>query len=239
MNSVRSSVLLAYIAAVLTAILVVQLVHDDAPIIIASDLPQVQEDASPMTDEFQYDPDDYGSGPSGAVQISYKRTVASTYDLKPYQVENFRIARNAGKPHDRERLVMALLWRETRAGKFGPVGDLGNGFGKRSYGLWQMKVATALDVLKSQPELWGKRKKWQSNEEVIARLISEPKWAAEMAMGNITRLERRRVPYGRIPLAWNEGVRGSHGIDADDHEFTVDVLETVQSPMIRELVVSL
>lgn len=228
MTSIRSSVLLTYIAAVLTAMLLVQLAHAPQPIIVTMPS-QVYEGESPMTDSIEYEPQ------QGAIQVSNKQSVGERFGLKPYQVKNFRLAAKVGKANDRERLMMALMWRETRAGKFGPVGDMENGVGKRSYGLWQMKVATAKDVLKRYPELWGPHKKWKSDEEVIARLITDNQWAAEMALGNIRRLEAKRVPFKRIPLAWNEGYSGSLDLDHDDHAFTMDVLETVQSPMIREL----
>jgi hypothetical protein len=224
----RVSILLAYIAAVLTAILALNLAHHESPPIIIATGETTVEQSSDFEMPLETEAPELTT-------VSYKGSVAAKFDLKPYQMKNFLLASKVGKDHSKERLMMALLWRETRAGKFGPVGDLKNAFGKRSYGLWQMKVATAKDVLKRYPEIWGDQKKWRSEEEIIARLITDNDFAARMALGNIRRLEAKGVPYKRIPLAWNEGYSGSQGLDYDDHAFTMDVLETVQSPMIREL----
>lgn len=139
-------------------------------------------------------------------------------------------AYSMGKPHDLGKAMAGIAVQETRAGVLGPVGDVGNGFGKRSYGVMQIKLQTAQHVMRICPDLDRNR---QTEEEVIADLIHDDYWNMQVALCYLRYLREDRT-WRQTILAYNRGPSGSNGYDENSHPYVMNVVHHVTEGMVHE-----
>lgn len=103
------------------------------------------------------------------------------------------------------RTLQAILMQETHAGLMGRIGHLSAPVGKRSYGVMQVKVSAASDVLKRHPELG----KFKSVEELIAKLLTDDEFNIRVASRHIQYLTRHTKTDAHTLMAYNIGLKAS------------------------------
>lgn len=134
-------------------------------------------------------------------------------------------------------LVLGIEWQESHAGLYGPVGDIQNGFGKRSYGLMQIKLLAANKILQLHPNL--KHEYFQNRpityDELIARLILDNQFNVTVGMYYLEYL------HDRFHLSWDEAVRAyNQGIvnrwNYKAHTYLKDVVKIASTHEIKKIV---
>ena len=107
------------------------------------------------------------------------------------------------------RIVQAVLMQETLAGKLGRIGHLTAGVGKRSYGLMQVKVVAARDVLRHY-EGFGR---FRTDEELIVRLMTDDEFNIRVASKFLRHLGRKTETTEQMLVAYNIGLRASRKVE--------------------------
>lgn len=112
-----------------------------------------------------------------------------------------------GGPEHAE-LLQAVLLQETIAGQLGRIGHMTAPVGKRSYGVMQVKVSAARDVLR-QHKQFGR---FRSDEELIVALISDDVFNMRIASRFLLHLKEKTVSEDAALVAYNIGLRASRKI---------------------------
>ena len=116
----------------------------------------------------------------------------------------FNIAYEDGGLHHAQ-LIQSVMLQETIAGLMGRIGHMSAPVGKRSYGVMQVKVTAATDVLRKHSGLG----KFKSDEEIIASLIIDDVFNIRVASKFLLHLRSRTKSDDHALLAYNIGLRGS------------------------------
>lgn len=103
------------------------------------------------------------------------------------------------------RLVQGMLLQETIAGLLGRIGHMSAPVGKRSYGVMQVKVTAANDVLRKYSEFGV----FSSDEELIAELIVDDAFNIRLASKHFLHLRSRTKTDAHALMAYNIGLRAS------------------------------
>jgi hypothetical protein len=125
----------------------------------------------------------------------------------------YKIAKQDG--HKNPELVQSMLLQETHAGgltKFKVAGNKGDEY----YGIAQIKLGAAKDILALYPDLW-KRYEFhtRTDDEVKANLILNPKFNIEIASKYLKLLQERYGFRGRELLnAYNRGPSGVKAVNS-------------------------
>jgi hypothetical protein len=159
-------------------------------------------------------------------------TVLIPADLSPKQANllamTYNIAKEDGNPHPEK--LQGVLIQESKAGGLKSYKVAGQEFGNKDsekyYGIFQMKVAAALDVLNKFPSLW-RYMQTREKEEVIANLILNDEFAVRMA-------SKYFLMVGGS-TAYNLGSLGAKSVNPKDHHYTVEVDKYAKSDMIKQL----
>lgn len=106
---------------------------------------------------------------------------------------------DGGESH--AKFLQAVLMQETIAGQLGRLGHLSAPMGKRSYGVMQVKVAAARDVLRHKPELGH----FRTDEQLIARLIADDAFNMRIASAYLKYLRKRFGSDHQALVAYNVG----------------------------------
>lgn len=106
---------------------------------------------------------------------------------------------DGGEAH--AKLLQAVLMQETIAGQLGRLGHLSAPMGKRSYGVMQVKVPAARDVLTWHPE-YGH---FRTDEQLIARLITDDEFNLRIASAYLKYLRKRTDSDHQALVAYNVG----------------------------------
>ena len=126
--------------------------------------------------------------------------------------------KDGGEPQ--AKLVQAVLLQETIAGQLGRLGHLSAPLGKRSYGVMQIKVVAARDVLHFKPELG----KFNTDEQLITRLISDDAFNIRIASAYLAFLRTRMSNDNAALVAYNIGLNAARGVmDAADFKYVQSV----------------
>lgn len=128
--------------------------------------------------------------------------------LTDEQVELLKLAYDVGveeKDVRHARTLQAILMQETHAGLMGRIGHLSAPVGKRSYGVMQVKVSAASDVLKRHPELG----KFKSVEELIAKLLTDDEFNIRVASKHVQYLNKHTKSDAHALMAYNLGLSAS------------------------------
>lgn len=128
--------------------------------------------------------------------------------LSPAQVELLKLAYDIGYADggkQQAELMQALLLQESMAGELGRIGHMTAPVGKRSYGVMQVKVSAARDVIASHPEFG----RFQSDEELIVRLMGDDEFNMRVASKFLGMLRRNTLSVDEALVAYNIGLEGS------------------------------
>ena len=140
------------------------------------------------------------------------------------------IAREEGEKIGYPETIQAILLQETTAGLTGPVGDIGNGFGKRSYCHMQIKVASAQDVIRKFD-----LPRFKTEEELIARLITDDHFCIQMGARYFKLMLDQTKNWNIAVLAYNRGAKGAkrytgkNGYVKDIRSFIVNVIRPYEN----------
>lgn len=149
--------------------------------------------------------------PKEMIAIKTQNKVRYTDEEKQLMILAYRVGRElAGSPET----IQAILLVETYAGRYGDrIGDRHLGIGKRSYGVMQVKVATARRVLRVHPNVvvkyFDKPLVEVTDEEIIAKLLNDDEFCIRIGTLNFV-LEKQLVnnDWTRAVVAYNTGSVG-------------------------------
>jgi len=142
-------------------------------------------------------------------------------NLTDRQFYILKLARDIGKEDDLSLTLMGIVMQESRAGETQRVGHMSAPIGKRSYGVMQVKVTAARDVLKEYPEFG----EFYSDEELIGRLLYDDEFNIQISLGYIKLLKKRGLSWHEILLAYNLGPSGAEGKNPLKYHYVKDVVE--------------
>lgn len=128
--------------------------------------------------------------------------------LTTEQVHLLKLAFDIGYRHggaQHAKLMQSTLMQETIAGLLGRIGHMSAPVGKRSYGVMQVKVSAARDVIRRHPEIG----RFRSDEELIARLITDDQFNIRIASLHMTHLRKYTETDAQALMAYNLGLRAS------------------------------
>lgn len=132
--------------------------------------------------------------------------------LSPEQMDLLQLAYDIGFEdggHRHAELVQAILMQETIAGQLGRMGHMTAPVGKRSYGVMQVKVTAARDVLSENAGLG----EFRADEELIVRLLSDDEFNIRIASKYLLQLKERVKTMDRALVAYNVGLGGSSSVE--------------------------
>lgn len=139
---------------------------------------------------------------------------------------------DGGEPH--ALLLQSTLLQETIAGQLGRVGHRAAPVGKRSYGVMQVKVSAASDVLEGHPQLGVSH----TDEELIVRLMTDDEFNIRIASKYLLFLRDKTSSDAEALVAYNMGLRASKRFEAhEDLRYVKSVnryFETVVIPFNRK-----
>ncbi|BAU58304.1 transglycosylase SLT domain-containing protein [Halorhodospira halochloris] len=164
------------------------------------------------------------------VMLGSSSVTAQHFRFNDHEEQLMRQAYELGKPHDLGMAMMGVLVQETRMGRFGPVGDRRHGFGKRSYGVMQLKLHTAKDVISFIcPEL---DEGLSTDEEIIAKLLYDHHWNMQVAACYLAHLQNQGLSWRETLIAYNEGLRGSRRFGYG-HPYAQSIADHVSEGKVR------
>lgn len=118
------------------------------------------------------------------------------------------------------RLLQAVLMQESIAGQLGRLGHLSAPVGKRSYGVMQVKVVAARDVLSWHPDLGD----FPSDEQLIARLITDDEFNLRVASAYLKYLRKRTGSDHAALVAYNVGPSAAkHVVDPAQYRYVLGI----------------
>lgn len=128
--------------------------------------------------------------------------------LTPEQMDLLQLAYDIGYEdggHEHAERLQAILMQETIAGQLGRMGHMTAPVGKRSYGVMQVKVTAARDVLNKFSELG----EFRADEELIVALLSDDEFNIRIASRLLMDLRSRTRTPERALTAYNIGMRAA------------------------------
>ncbi len=148
------------------------------------------------------------------------------------QVNLLKLAYDIGYQDGGEQyasLLQSTLLQESIAGQLGRVGHRTAPVGKRSYGVMQVKVSAASDVLDEHPQLGLSR----TDEELIVRLITDDDFNIRVASKFLLYLREKTSSDAEALVAYNLGLRGSKRFEAHaDYHYVKRVNRYFESVVI-------
>jgi hypothetical protein len=148
----------------------------------------------------------------GATEIAISTITVKGKKYTPEQRKLLEMAYYIGKEIGFPETIQSVLLQETFAGAYGDrIGDTNLPVGKRSYGVMQMKIATARKVLRAYPKLVEKyftaRKtlKKVRDEELIIKLIQDDEFNIRLAALNFAMHRKASKSWSQAVVAYNEG----------------------------------
>lgn len=144
----------------------------------------------------------------------------------------YEIAKRDGHRHP--QLLQGIILQETKAGalkSYKVAGhDMGLTVNQRYYGVAQIKLAAAQDVLKRYPSLRDEFDfQTTTDEEVIAKLIENDRFNLAVASKYLLILKGYGYDtIGQLALAYNQGPGGARSHDSAEHDYSVKVMKHIQ-----------
>ena len=137
--------------------------------------------------------------------------------------------------HRDPSILQGLIWQESKAGGYPGYEVAGDEYGlkvgKRYYGIGQIKVAAARDVIRRFPADFIEFRE-MADEEIIAHLILDQEFNIRVAskylwmMGhNETKKPTFKRPSNYAITAYNRGLGNTYKTDYDNWHYTVSVHE--------------
>lgn len=138
----------------------------------------------------------------------------------------YKVAKADGHKHP--EYYQGLIYQESKAGGMKGYEVAGQEFGlapmKRYYGVTQMKLTAAKDVLKQYPFLGA----FRTDEEIIAKLITDDKWAIEMGSKYLLIVGKDKSPDAAL-VAYNKGPTGAKGVNPATNDYAVKIIHHVKT----------
>lgn len=137
-----------------------------------------------------------------------------------HQVLNVAYEQAKADGHKDPQLVQGVLLQESHAGGLQSYKVAGNK-GDEYYGLGQLKLGAARDVMKAFPELWEKYKfQTRTDDELKANLILNPRFNIEVTSKYLKLLQKVYGFSGRDLInAYNRGPGGVKSIDSSEFHY--------------------
>lgn len=155
----------------------------------------------------------------GATEIAISTIKIKGVRYSPEQRKLMTMAFYIGKTIGFPETIQSLLLQETLAGAIGDrIGDINLPIGKRSYGVMQIKVATARKVLKQYkkliPKYFPKRRVFKRlrDEEIIIRLIQDDEFNIKLAALNFNIHRNKSKSWAQAVVAYNTGQGAANSI---------------------------
>lgn len=127
------------------------------------------------------------------------------------------------------RLVQSTLLQESIAGQLGRVGHRTAPVGKRSYGVMQVKVTAAQDVLQIHTQLSYST----TVEDLIVRLMTDDEYNIRVASKYLLYLREKTSNDASALVAYNVGLRGAKRYeDHDEFRYVKSVNRYFESVVI-------
>lgn len=130
--------------------------------------------------------------------------------------------------------LQGIIMQESKAGGMREyrVAGLQNKVGDRYFGVSQIKLAAAKDVMGKHPELW-KHLDTKTDEELQARLVLDDEFNIRVAskyalMMGINQNASRGI------TAYNQGAAGAVGIDSSTHHYNIGVERHVKNVQVTQ-----
>ncbi len=147
------------------------------------------------------------------------------------------MAYHIGSEYGFPETIQSLLLQETRAGMIGDrIGDTMLPFGRRSYGVMQMKVATARKVLRKNrtlvAEYFPTRKTYKRvrDEEIMILLIQDDEFNINMAALNFVIHRSQSKNWAHAIVGYNTGQRGANKLSSHkDHKYYTQIVKKLIS----------
>jgi hypothetical protein len=138
--------------------------------------------------------------------------------------------------HKHPEYVQAIIMQETKAGNLSEwrVSGLQNKVGDRYFGIGQVKLAAAKDVMGKYPDLW-RHLNTRTEEELQARLITDDRFNIRVTSKYALMMGINENPTFGI-TAYNQGKTGAQQLDGSTWHYTQGVkqhatqLKTVNPP---------
>ena len=125
--------------------------------------------------------------------------------LTPDQLSILNLAYSIGQKDNQGELLQSIVMQESHAGALQLVGHKSQAVGKRSYGIAQIKVSAATDVLKRHPDLGF----FNSDEELISKLLADNTFNLTVASKFLLILKQNSKSEAQAIVAYNLGLHGS------------------------------
>ena len=109
-------------------------------------------------------------------------------------------------------MLQGVLLQETIAGQLGRIGHMTAPVGKRSYGVMQIKVSAARDILRKHKEFG----RFRSDEVLIVALMTDDELNIQMASKFLLFLKEKTQSNEAALVAYNIGLRASRKIATPD-----------------------
>jgi len=155
----------------------------------------------------------------GATEIAISTIKVKGIRYSSEQRKLMTIAFHVGKEVGFPETVQSFLLQETLAGAFGDrIGDTNLPIGKRSYGVMQIKVATARKVLKSNrkliPKYFPSRKTYKRvrDEEIIIKLIQDDEFSIRLGALNFAMHRKQSRNWAHAVISYNMGQSGANKV---------------------------
>lgn len=168
---------------------------------------------------------------------NYQFNVKLPDGLNRQQLDNLNLAYKIAKEdgHKNPEILQGVLLQETKAGGMQKYKVAGQEFGgsARYFGIAQVKLNAAIDVLKKYPELW-RFMQTREPEEIIANLILNNEFNIRIASKYLLMVGENTSTKHAI-TAYNKGVGGAKTVDANNHNYTIKVSQYMNSPLLKKI----
>ena len=159
-------------------------------------------------------------------------------NLTPRQVEILKIAYQIAKEdgYRNPEILQGLILQESKAGGLKSYRVAGHELGAKTqytkyYGVGQIKLIAAKEVLKKHPEMW-KFMQTREDEEIIANLILNDEFNIRIASKYLLFANNGKVDNMAI-TAYNQGQAGAKNLNPDTWHYTVKVRAFSDSPEVK------
>ncbi len=160
-------------------------------------------------------------GKNGGKPLSLR--VPDNLTVAQHELLNYAYLVAKADGHKNPAYLQGLIMQESLAGglKEFRVAGLTNKPGDRYFGIGQIKLAAAKDVMKQYPNLW-KKFNTKTDEELQAHLILDDKLNIQIASKYLLMAGVNDNPTRAITV-YNQGAGGVQLVDPDTHDYTVKV----------------
>jgi hypothetical protein len=149
----------------------------------------------------------------------------------------YEIAQKDG--HKQPQILQGIILQESKAGEMASYKVAGQELGlktnERYYGLAQIKLAAAQDVLKIFPNMKSQFGfHTNTDEEVIAKLIENDTFNMSVASKYLLILKTRGYDtIKQLAVAYNQGAGGARHIDPNTNQYSNGVMAYIQTIKIN------